>query len=319
MSIKLIPPGKRRTGTANENKVFYAVVTVRGKRREVSTHTRDKGFAKRFAERVEAAMYERDVLGSGAPKTLAEAIEDYTAFRRPGKNDRRYLDLLRRWAGQTKLNDIGQGDFDRAAQALYPNRSADTWNRQVYTPLQTVLGHAGVSIKLRRPKQKKPRNKAVTRHTAGLLIANADDPDLKALLAVLFYSGCRIGEAIALTWARVDMPGRRICFDVGKTDKDSWRPMHARVFVELANLPPRKRVFRWSTTSGPRKPLNALCKRLGVHFTPHMARHSFATWLTDEGVSLKDVMDAGGWEDHKSVLRYTGSNVERVRKAVDKL
>lgn len=314
MSIKLIPPGQR-----HGNKVYYAVVTVKGNRREVSTDTRDPRFARRFAEQIEAAMYERDVLGSGAPQTLGNAIDAYIAFRRPGVNDRRYLDTLKRWAGRTLLSDIGQGDFDRAAQALYPNRSAETWNRQVYTPLQSVLGHAGVTIRLRRPKQRKPRNRAVTRHTAELLIANAEDPDLEALLTVLFYTGCRIGEAIALTWARVDMPGRRLCFDVAKADKDSWRPMHEKVFVALANLPERRRVFRWSTSSGPRKPLKALCQKFGIRFTPHMARHSFATWLADQGVSLKDVMEAGGWEDHKSVLRYTGSNVERVRKAVDKL
>ncbi len=73
------------------------------------------------------------------------------------------------------------------------------------------------------------------------------------------------------------------------------------------------------TTSGPRKPLSALCRRLGLAFTPHVARHSFATWLVDAGVNLRDVMDAGGWSDHKSVFRYAGSNVERVRKAVNQL
>ena len=314
MSIKLIPPGRR-----HDNKVYYAVVTVKRKRREVSTDTRDPRLARRFAEQIETEMYEREVLGSGTPTTVGTAIEDYLAFRRPGQNDRRYLDLLRKWLGKELISEIDQNTFDRAAQALYPGRSADTWNRQVYTPLQAVLGHAGVTLRLRRPKQRKPRNKAVSRDTAHMLIANAGDPDLRALLTLLFYAGCRIGEAITLTTNRVDLVGRRLCFDITKTDRDSWRPMHEKVFEALANLPERKQVFRWQTSSGPRKPLKALCKKLRITFTPHMARHSFATWLADEGVGLKDVMEAGGWEDYKSVLRYTGSNVERVRKAVDKL
>ena len=217
------------------------------------------------------------------------------------------------------MNAIGQDDFDRAAQALYPGRAAETWNRHVYTPLQAVLGHAGVQIRLRRPKQKRPRNRAVAKDIALILIENASDPDLKALLVLLFYTGCRISEAMSLTPERVDLIGRRICFDVGKTDKDSWRPMHEEVFQALASLPQRDRIFRWRSTSGHKKPLKALCKKLGIRFTAHMARHSFATWLTDSGASLRDVMDAGGWSDEKSVMRYIGSNVERVRKAVDKL
>jgi integrase len=319
VSYRLHPPGTR-----GGNKVFYATFSVGGRRREVSTKTRDRGLAERFAARFERLLYERDLLGAGPPRTLGQAIEAYVAFRRPGANDRRYLDLLKRWAGRRPLAEIGQADFDRAAQALYPGRAPETWNRQVYTPLQAVLGHAGVTLRLRRPRQRRPRNRAVERATAELLIATAGDartgdPELAALLAVLFFTGCRISEAVALTWDRVDLAGRRVRFDLAKNDRDHWRPLHDRAFTALAGLPRGGRVFRWRTTSGPRKPLSALTRRLGVHFTPHMARHSFATWLADAGAGLKDVMDAGGWSDHKSVLRYTGGDVERVRRAVDRL
>lgn len=315
MSYKLLPPGTR-----HGNRVYYAVVTLKGKRREVSTETRDRGLARKFAQQLEAEMYQREVLGSGAPKTAASAIDAYIAFRRPTRNDERYLTLLRKWLGKTAIDQITQEDFDRAAQALYPGRTAETWNRQVYTPLQAVLNHAGRTIRIKRPKQKKPRNHAVAKDVAELLITNAGDPDLNALLVTVFYQGCRISEAISLTPERVDLVNRRICFDVSKNDEDSWRPMHEKVFEALASQPDYgDRMFRWKTRWGPRKALSVLRKKLGVRFTFHMGRHSFATWLADEGTHMKDIMEAGGWADHKSVLRYTGSDLERVRKAVDKL
>jgi integrase len=75
------------------------------------------------------------------------------------------------------------------------------------------------------------------------------------------------------------------------------------------------RVFRWETKSGVYKPLRALCKRIGVHMTPHMARHSMATWLVQDGVTTATIMEAGGWKDVKSVLRYGRANLAEVRAA----
>ena len=159
----------------------------------------------------------------------------------------------------------------------------------------------------------------MSRDNAEILIATAE-PQLAALLTVLFFTGCRISEAVRLTWDRVDLNGRRLCFDVTKTDEDSWRPMHDRVFEAIANLPREyDRIFRWETRAGPSKAIARLCAATRIRFHPHMARHSFATWLADEGVNLRDIMDAGGWKDYQSVLRYTARDVERVRKQIAKL
>lgn len=313
MPYKLIPPGKR-----HGNKVYYARISVRGKRAEVSTGTRDKELARRFAEDAERRFYDRHVLGA-SPQTVGQAIDAYIAWRRPRIEDERYLLKLKKWLGNKTLSEIGQADIDEAARLLLPNRSAETWNRQVYTPISAVMKHAGIPTAIRRPRQRRPRNKALSRTAAETLIASADH-DLAVLLTVMFFSGSRITEAISLTWDRVDLNGQRLCFDLGKTDEDHWRPMHPRVFTALANMPNKSgRVFPWRTRSWPSRKMTTLAKSLGITFHPHMARHSFATWLADAGTNMRDIMDAGGWSDHKSVLRYTGGNVERLRSALNKL
>ena len=264
-------------------------------------------------------MYECYVLGGGAPKTVAQAIESYLAWRRPKSYDCRYLERLKGWFGRLQLHQVDQGRMDEAALVLLPGAAAETWNRQVYTPMSAVLKHAGVTIAIKRPRQRKPRHKALSRESTEVLIANAK-PNLAALLTVLFFTGCRISEAIGLTWDRVDLNGRLLRFDVTKTDEDSWRPMHDRVFEAIANLPrEHDHIFRWKTRAGPSKEIADLCAATGIKFHPHMARHTFATRLADAGVNLRDIMDAGGWKDHKSVLRYTAPDVERVRRQIAKL
>ena len=59
----------------------------------------------------------------------------------------------------------------------------------------------------------------------------------------------------------------------------------------------------------------ALCAQLGLTMTPHMARHSMATWLVQDGVNTATIMEAGGWKDVKSVLRYGRANLAEVRAA----
>lgn len=315
MAIKMLRPGTR-----HGNKVYYARVSVRGRRVEKSTGTRSPRLARRFAEACERQLYEHYALG-GSPMTVATAIDNYIAFRRPTRRDERFLLSVRRLLGDRETDGIAQADFDFAATELYPGCSNETWNRCVYTPLQAALRHAGVLVMVKRPRQKRPRHRSLTAPMRDVLIANADDADLKALLILLFYAGPRIGEAMNLRRGGIDFEGKRLCFDLTKTDDEHWRPMHPKVAAALRGLPVRQdgRIFRWLTPQGPRRGIRTLCARLGVHFSPHMARHTYADLLMEKGGSLRDLMDAGGWKNGKSALRYTHKNVERVRELVNRL
>lgn len=315
MSVKLLPPGTR-----HGNKVYYARISVKGRRVEISTDTTNKKLAQRFAEQRERELYERHVLGR-TTGTVSAAIDNYIAFRRPKKYDENFLLKIRGLIGKRKLLGIGQEDFDECACVLYPGLSNETWNRNVYTPLQAALHHANVNLRIKRPKQKKPKHRSLTARQRNLLIKNAADPDLKALLTLLFYNGPRISEAINLDCDRTDLRRGIACFDTTKTDEEHWSPLHQKVVVALANLPKRKdgRFFRWKTRSGPKKLIADLCKKTGIYFTPHMARHTFADLLMEKGGSIRDLMDGGRWKDERSALRYTTHRVERVRKAINRL
>jgi hypothetical protein len=50
------------------------------------------------------------------------------------------------------LLPIDQLAIDRDCGVLYPNATAQTKNRHVYTPVSAVLKRAGIERKLRRPK-----------------------------------------------------------------------------------------------------------------------------------------------------------------------
>ncbi len=67
------------------------------------------------------------------------------------------------------------------------------------------------------------------------------------------------------------------------------------------------------------KHLRPLTKQLGIRFTPHMARWTFATDLNDCESSTLDIMNAGTWTSTKSVEWYIQTNRPRVRAVLGKL
>ena len=253
-------------------------------------------------------------------RTVAEAIDNYEAWRRPSADNRRYLARLKEWFGSTPLRHVGQEEIDRSARELYPDGSPATWNRQIYTPIIAVMNHEGLQVRFRRPRRSKPQTRHVSKQTAELLIARADDADLAALLEFLFFTGARISEALSLTPDCVDLSNRRVRLHVRKRNVAVWRPLHDRAVHALESLPKRPdRVFRWRSRFGPENALLRLRKETGIYFTFHMARHSFATWLAEKDVGLRDIMDAGGWSTMKSVIRYVAPSEARVRRAIDRL
>ncbi len=89
----------------------------------------------------------------------------------------------------------------------------------------------------------------------------------------------------------------------------------------LEALPPRSDgyMFPWRLRGNFYRALRPVLDRLHVYYTPHMSRHGFATALIEEGADLKSIMEAGGWEDVKSVTRYAHADVEQARRTIGRL
>lgn len=309
---------RRRKDSPN----WYLRGTVRGIPVDETTGTDRREVANDIRIRLENELLDRSVHGpsaGGAPASFVAAALAYLEAASRSRQTKRYVRLLSEHFVGKPLSALTQETADAAARTLYPHATPETRNRQVYTPLAAILHGAGVAIAIKRPKQKKGRNRAISQDQAGRLLAHATGAE-RALLLMLFYTGCRITEALSLEWSAIDLKRRAITFDLTKTDEDGEAPMHEAVLEALANLEGREgRVFPWTTRWGAYRALRPICEASGVPFTPHMGRHSFATWLRQQGKDLRLVQEAGRWRDIKSVARY--SHVERgeVRDAVSML
>jgi integrase len=317
MALKLIPPRPGKTP------FWYIRGTLYGRLYDASTKETDKAAARGCKERLEIKLREQKD-AKYAPATFATAADMYIKYRQPRDADKKFIAKLVAAIGPELLINIKQHMLIETANFLLPNGAPETKNRQVLTAASSILHYAAQNdlcpyIQVKKFKESTPEPRALTKEQALVIIAAAEGR-MKMLLMFLFYQGWRISDALRLTWGDVDMAGRQVRYHVSKTDERCVMPLHPKVMAALEEIGIGVgRLFPWQNKSNLYRALRTLNKKTGFHFTPHMARHSFATWLINQGASSAEIMEAGRWKDHKSVMRYAKIDQARVRSVIGKL
>lgn len=168
------------------------------------------------------------------------------------------------------------------------------------------------------------------------LLAKANDGGLfYEMLLFSLRTGVRIGELLALEWKDINVINGTVTIRqnivngiIGSPKNNKFRTIHLACDI-LGCLLARKEnsglVF--PNDSGDyysrficRDRLNALCARAGVkRISWHALRHSFASQLATNGVSLKTIQELLGHSDLKMVQRYAHLEPVTLREAIKTL
>jgi integrase len=206
MPLKLVEPRAGQSHNWRVRGTHLGVVV------DKSTRAPDRATARMVMRTIKQEIESGMFASIGAP-TFASAALDYMK----AGGSKRFLRALLHHFQETPLSAIDQRAIDQAAIALYPNASPATRNRQVYTPVSAILRHASVSIVIRRPKgaQGTARTAWLEPPASFALLAASDavSPVFGALTKLLLYSGARLGEALALRWADVDLDASSSPYD----------------------------------------------------------------------------------------------------------
>jgi len=309
MPLKLFPPRPPK----------HASWRIRGTHFGVHIDQRSGARTKALAEKVRRKL-ERDiesgVLANKEATGFAAAAE---AYMMAGGDNRFLLPLIDHFI-HTPLDEIDQVAIDKAAAKIYPDASAATRNRQVYTPIVAVLRRAGIERRIKRPLGwKSPKGVSwLEPQQAFAVLAAADDIDAEfgLFLRLLLYTGMRLSEALSIKLAQVDLEGRRIYLP--KTKNSDARRVHLtpELVVALANHPRglerglRERLFRFHICGRLRTWLSTAMDRAGASFPRrqrgfHLFRHTWATWMRRYGgLDTSGLLETGAWRDRSSAARY---------------
>lgn len=309
---------------------WYIRGSVRGKSVDESTRVADREQAEAIRAKREWEIVTRQIGGSRPVATFVEAAVSYME----NGGEARFIEPILGHFKTTPLSDIGQAEVEACARRIYPDAGPATINRQVFTPVSAIMTHAAQrklcdKPAFRRPTEPRGRVRWLTLAESDRLIGKAA-PHLKPLLTFLFYTGARVGEALALDWREVDLTRASVIFLETKNGDRRGVPLHPRALVALANLKRRTgRVFlrpgrKTEKYPGPKpyadkedgggqikRAFAGACRRAKIKdFHPHDCRHTWATWHYAANRDLAGLMKLGGWRTVQMVLRYAHVNVD---------
>ena len=283
--------------------------TAANRRLRGTTGTADKAIAQRIAAEKETQAWRNHLDGPGAHVTFAQAALQYRA----AEKSTRFLDAIEDHWQDTPIRNITPGAIIASARKLYPNAKGATRNRQVIAPTQAIINHAATldwcsAIRVKRFKVETLTKIPATKEWV-FKFADHTSPHLGALCVFMFGTTARIGEAVALTWADVDLEAKTAVIRQTKVDDTRTASLPVPVVAAIANIPsnrcPHDLVFQYARPDSVRKVWDNAIERAGIErLTAHSCRHGFATTLLRANTDPKTVAKLGGWKYVATVMKH---------------
>jgi integrase len=319
---------------------WWIRIQVAGTKIRRSTGTTDRREAEEFEQRERARLWRLEKLGDRSATTFAEAAARWlieTTKKTKAKDE-----LLLEWfCSQPELKDAPLSEIDiDAIQALRQlladeGKSKATVDRYMAL-LRAILRKCALEWRYIDQAPKVPMHNVrptepewLTRDQFKKL--KAELPEHLALAAEFaVLTGLRMRSMLGLTWSRVDL-ARRLAWVPGagmKGKKALGSPLSrdaVKVLRKLKTLNPKgEHVFQWD--GEPIDDCNTAAftkarERAGLPNTVnwHTLRHTFASWAFQNGVSLHELMQLGGWKSYAMVLRYGHLAADHLAQAADKV
>ena len=145
---------------------------------------------------------------------------------------------------------------------------------------------------------------------------------IKVILYFMFYTGVRRNEMLTLERKNIDLETREIKLLTPKVKREDIRFLPQKIAdlvgSYFATEPEGKNAFNLKDNS-----IKYLFKTLKPHFKdirlrPTLFRHSYATYLFENGASSLDLMDFLGHKSIQSTMKYVRRDKTIMKKKYDK-
>lgn len=159
---------------------------------------------------------------------------------------------------------------------------------------RTASGHLA---RFEMPRQPPPRDRWITKEEAAALLGATPDPHLRLFTILALATAARSGALLGLTWDRVDLKRRQIALGEAREGRKRRAvvPINDRALAALeAAYAIRTSDFVIEYGSRPvksiKKGFREAAARAGLKgVSPHILRHSSATWMAQAGIPMIEI------------------------------
>ena len=311
---------------------YYGVIKRSGKQIKKSLKTSDKALAKRRLA---------DLLGKAARLNVGDAArvtfeglakryhESTAAGLKPSTHYREgcLVTSLNRTFGSSLVRSISKQQVEQWATTRAREIAARTFNyeRQVMIRILDYAVRDGLILDnparvIKRQKQGQKAPVIPTREQFKTLMAAMRELDARArqaanLLEFLAYSGCRLGEALAMQWKDIDAAQGFFVVTGGERGTKNHDARVVPLFPALKQFLERLQpgfprgertsdnIFSMKTA---KSAMETACKNASLpHFTHHHLRHFFCSNAIEAGIDFKTIAAWLGHQDGGMLVAKT--------------
>lgn len=299
---------------------WIAFTTPAGERIRRSTDTADKTQAKELHDKLKAESWRIQSLGTKPKYTWDEAACKFlmeTQHKATHEGDKSKLRWLQQFLRNRPLCEIDRELIGRIAQTKAQEASPSTANRHLAL-IRTILRKAchewewiDKVAKIKLFPEPKRRVRWLTSEQVKTLLGELP-PHQQDLVMFALATGLRQSNVVKLEWSQVDLERQAAWIhpDQAKARKAIHVPLNsvalAVLLRQVGKHPARVFTYRgrpiaWANTRAWKEGLI----RAGIaDFRWHDLRHTWASWLAQQGTPMNVLQELGGWESEEMVRRY---------------
>ncbi|WP_133130258.1 tyrosine-type recombinase/integrase [Legionella yabuuchiae] len=318
------------------NNIWWIDITHNGRRIRQSTGTKIKIKAQQLHDQLKNDLWQENVLPSIPKKSWMDAVIRWlneSQHKKTLVDDKIHLRWTDSFIRNKLLTEINQDDIETIAKAREETGvSPATVNRMleiirsILRKAQTQWGWLQTVPPIRMRIIDNKRIRWLTRKEADRLLIELPT-HLRDMARFTLLTGLRESNVTQLKWKDIDLNRRHALIhpDESKTKKGIPVPLNTQAIEILKQQKGNHPIFIFTYKGNPvsrcnnhawRKALN----RAGIkNFRWHDLRHTWASWHVQNGTSLHELQQLGGWSNYETVLRYAHLSGQLLQEAAERV
>lgn len=316
--------------------VWWVDIFHQGKRVRKSTGTEIKQKAQQFHDQVKHELWSEHKIKSKPNKSWMDAVLRWleeSIHKRSMATDKFHLTWLDPHLKKCDLNDISSELIEFIAKKREETGVKPSSVNRMLELIRAILNRAhkewgwlNSTPVIRMRKEENKRIRWLTRQEVGRLMTELPS-HLKDMAMFSLATGLRESNVTQLKWSEVDLKrGHALIHpDQSKTKRVIPVPLNKQA-MEIIGAQKGKNVIYVFTYEG--RPVTrcnnhawrkALLRAEIENFRWHDLRHTWASWHVQNGTSLHELQQLGGWSNYETVLRYAHLSSTHLKEAAERV
>ena len=258
-----------------------------------------------------------------------EKFKEYLLANYSKKTTNSYYYMIKKFLRETKTENLSEDIINKYIFKIKDNCPVETANGYIKA-IKVLLKFLKKNIstpKILKPIEKNP-DRITLEYLENKIIPVAEcifeNPlKVKTILYFMFYTGVRRDELLTLKRKNIDLKEREAKLISPKSKKEIVRFFPQEVSNLIGNYFTTE-LEENNAFNLKKNTVQCIFKTLKPHFRdiklrPHLLRHSFATYMHEQGADAFDIKNFLGHKNIQSTMKYVRKDKNIMKKKYDKL